>query len=319
MLDQRERFYRLAPGLLEQDDRLALVLAEIGVGYLEPHIGERIRARVINVGIREQLLVSFASGLALAGMRPIVHTFAPFLIERPFEQVKLDFGHQGVGGILVSSGGSYSMASGGETHFGHRDVALLDTLAGWTVHVPGHADEAEHALREAVRGDGRVYIRLDGKSNRHRYADGPGFTVVQTGDLGTVIAVGPTADAVLTATQGRDVTVLYAERIRPFDAHTLRATLTTPDVVIVEPYLSGTSVPYITAALSDVRHRVIGLGVGHHELRKYGTPKEHRNAHGLDVRGISSSLDAFFGDASDLRYRPICPPWKGLVSEPWAT
>lgn len=302
MIDQRERFYRLAPELLEQDDRLALVLAEIGVGYLEPNIGESIRARVINVGIREQLLVSFASGLALAGMRPIVHTFAPFLIERPFEQVKLDFGHQGAGGILVSSGGSYSMAAGGETHFGHRDVALLDTLDEWTVHVPGHADEAEHALREAVRGDDRVYIRLDGKSNRHRYADRPGFTVLRSGNLGTVITVGPTADAVLTAAEGRDVTVLYAERIRPFDAHTLRETLTTPDVVIVEPYLSGTSIPCVTDALSDVRHRVLGLGVGHHELRKYGTPKEHQNAHGLDVRGISSSLDAFFGDASDLPY-----------------
>jgi transketolase len=58
----------------------------------------------------------------------------------------------------------------------------------------------------------------------------------------------------------------------------------------------------LRAGAVTVRHRVIGLGVGHHELRKYGTPKEHHNAHGLDDRGISSSLDAFFGDASDLPY-----------------
>jgi len=81
-------------------------------------------------------------GLALTGVRPIAHTFGAFLIERPFEQVKLDLGHQDVGAILVSAGGSYGWPGGGETHFGHRDVALLDTLAGWTVHVPGHPDEA---------------------------------------------------------------------------------------------------------------------------------------------------------------------------------
>jgi transketolase len=293
--DQRERFYRLVPELLAHQENLALVLAEIGVGYLQPYVSEGIRSRVINVGIREQLMISFASGLALAGMRPIVHTFAPFLLERPFEQVKLDLGHQGLGAILVSSGGSYSMAAAGETHFGQRDVALLDTLDGWTVHVPGHADEAEGALRQAVRSDGKIYIRLDGISNRRRYAGGSGFTVLRRGSRGTVIAVGPMADAVLAATEDRDVTVLYAERIRPFDAATLRATLSEPDVVIVEPYLEGTSVSQVASALSDLRHRVTGVGVGHRELRKYGSPEQHARAHGLDVAGIRSAVDHFLG------------------------
>nr|WP_296773906.1 transketolase [Rhodococcus sp. (in: high G+C Gram-positive bacteria)] len=293
--DQRERFYGLIPELLRDNSDAALVLAEIGAGYLDPDMDTALKDRVINVGIREQLLVSFAAGLALAGMRPIVHTFAPFLLERPFEQVKLDFGHQGVGGIFVGSGGSYSMAAGGETHFGPRDVALLDTLDGWIVHVPGSADEAEDALRAGFESEERVYIRLDGISNRRRYAEGPGFTVLRTGSSGTVIAVGPMADAVLAATEGRDLTVLYAEQIRPFDARTLRSTLTAPDVAVVEPYLAGTSVPHIAAALSGIRHRVIGLGVGRGELRRYGSPGDHEHAHGLDAEGIKFSLDEFFG------------------------
>ncbi|WP_245819704.1 transketolase family protein [Rhodococcoides yunnanense] len=266
-VDQRERFYRLMPELLAQDERLALVLAEIGAAYIEPHLTDAVRPRVVNVGIREQLMISLAGGMALAGMRPVVHTFPPFLVERPYEQVKLDLGHQGVGAILVSAGGSYSMAAGGQTHFGHRDVAVLDTLEGWTVHVPGTADEAEDALRRAARSEERTYIRLDGLSNRTRLSEGDGFTVLRTGTAGTVIAVGPTADRVLGALEQRDVTVLYADTIRPFDAATVTATLTRPDVALVEPYLVGTSTPFLADALAHVPHRILALGVGRTELR----------------------------------------------------
>lgn len=293
--DQRESFYRLLPELLVQDERVVLVLAEIGAAYLEPHLTPDIRSRVVNVGIREQAMIGVAGGMSLAGMRPIVHTFPPFLIERPFEQVKLDLGHQDVGAILVSSGGSYGWPQGGETHFGQRDVALLDTLDGWTVHVPGHVDEVEWMLRGAAASDDRVYIRLDGVSNDHSYGrPGGSMTVLQQGNSGTVISVGPMTDRVLAAARGRDVTVLHASTIRPFDGTTLRETLTAPDIMIVEPYLAGTSVPQIDRAMADIRHRVLGIGVEPGERRKYGTVAQHDRANGLDIEGLSRSMDDFF-------------------------
>ncbi|OZE41576.1 transketolase [Rhodococcus sp. 05-2254-6] len=295
-LDQREYFYSLVPQLLAQTERTALVLAEIGAGYLQPHLTPDIRSRVINVGIREQAMIGVAGGLALAGMRPIVHTFPPFLIERPFEQVKLDLGHQGVGAILVSSGGSYGWPQGGETHFGQRDVALLDTLGEWTVHIPGHVDEVEWMLHSAAATDDRVYIRLDGVCNDRPYGRSDGmFTVLQQGNSGTVISVGPMTDRVQNAAEGRDLTVLHASTIRPFDSATLRERLTAPDILIVEPYLAGTSVLQVDRALADVRHRVSGIGVEPGERRKYGTVAEHDRANGLDVEGLSRSMDDFFG------------------------
>ncbi|RLV70953.1 Transketolase B subunit [Streptomyces sp. CBMAI 2042] len=302
----RDRFIAITSQLLAEEPRLAVVLADISADGFAP--ARRAHPdRVINVGIREQLLIGAGAGMALTGMRPIVHTFASFLVERPFEQVKLDFGHQGVGGILVSAGGSYDWPAGGFTHMAPGDVALLDTLEGWTIHVPGHPDEAEALLREAVDGDDRVYVRLSLQANRQARPVGrsagstgstgaTGFSVVREGRGGTVVAVGPMLDNVLAATEGLDVNVLYATTVRPFDGAGLRRAVgagPSADVVIVEPYLAGTSTAAANEALTELPHRVLGLGVGRAELRRYGQMEEHLAAHGLDARGLRERITGF--------------------------
>ncbi|WP_043671361.1 transketolase family protein [Streptomyces xylophagus] len=295
----RDRFAPVVSRLLDEDPRLAVVLAEIGRdGFTEAQL--RHPDRVINVGIREQLLVGAGAGLALTGMRPIVHTFAGFLVERPFEQLKLDLGHQDVGAVLVSAAASFDWPAGGFTHMAPGDVALLDTLDGWTVHVPGHPDEAETLLRHAVAaGDDKVYVRLSVQSNPEALpVDGERFLTVREGRAGVVVAVGPMLDAVLAATEGLDITVLYATTVRPFDATALRRATRTAgtDVVLVEPYLAGTSTPAANDALADVPHRVLGLGVGRAELRRYGTLTEHLTAHGLDARTLRERIAGFTGN-----------------------
>jgi transketolase len=302
-MTMRDRFYQIVPSLLDDEPNAALVLAVIGAGYIDRRARARLRERIVDVGIREQLLLSVAGGMALAGLRPIVHTFAPFLLERAYEQVKLDLGHQGVGALLVSAGGSYDMPKGGETHFGRRDVALLDTLDGWTVHVPGHREEAEALLREETHGVDRVYLRMSDQSNvrpvRAVTAGGRGrgdLHVVRRGPANsraTVVAVGPMLDRTLAATEGLDVTVLYAATVRPLDHATLRAAPGSDTVVLVEPYLAGTSTGVVAAALQDRPHRVLSLGVARAELGRYGTAAEHDRAHGLDAPGLRRSIDAF--------------------------
>ncbi|WP_053850981.1 transketolase family protein [Streptomyces sp. NRRL B-24085] len=292
----RERFTTVVSRLLDEDPRVAVVLAEIGRdGFTEA--ARRHPDRVVNVGIREQLLVGAGAGLALTGLRPVLHTFASFLVERPFEQVKLDLGHQDTGAVLVSAAASFDWPAGGYTHMAPGDVALLDTLDGWTVHVPGHPDEAETLLRHAVAaGDDKVYVRLSLQANREALpVDGERFRTVREGRSGVVVAVGPMLDNVLAATDGLDVTVLYATTVRPFDAAALRRATgaATTDVVLVEPYLAGTSTAAANDALADVPHRVLGLGVGRRELRRYGTIEEHVGAHGLGARSLRERIGAF--------------------------
>jgi transketolase len=289
MTTMRKRFYELATRALDDDPRTAIVLAEIGVSELTRH------ERVFNVGIREQLMIGVAAGLAFEGLRPVVHSYAPFVVERPYEQIKLDLGHQDVGAVLVSTGASYDGAPSGRTHQAPGDVALLSALPGWTIHVPGHPDELEAAFVGALAGEDRVYIRMSEESNAAPVC-AEGLTVLRHGSLGApvVVAVGPTLDETLAATTDLDATVAYLATVRPFDADGLRTLVADGgDVVLVEPYLAGTSAAEVAAALADRPHRLLSLGVANVELRRYGRGDEHRAAHGLDAAGIRSLFTGF--------------------------
>jgi transketolase len=286
----RERFYDVVRGELDADPRVAVVTAEIGSARIGPH------PRHFNVGIREQLMIGVAAGLALEGYRPVAHSYAPFLVERPYEQVKLDLGHQDLGAVLVSIGASYDAASEGRTHQAPEDVAALAALPDWTIHVPGHPDELERMLRTALRGDDRVYVRLSEEENHARVDGDGGLLVLRRGGEAAplVVAVGPVLAPVLEAVLDLDTTIAYLATVRPFDRDGLRAALAGgTDVVLVEPYLAGTSAAEVSAALTDQPHRLLALGVANAELRRYGTGAEHRAAHGLDARGIRASLEAF--------------------------
>lgn len=300
MTGMREVFVETVTKTMETDPRVAVVIAEISRDVF-PSDDDR----VINVGIREQLMIGVGSGLALTGMRPVVHSYAPFLVERPFEQIKLDFGHQDVGALLVSVGASYDDPVWGRTHQAPGDVALFDTLPGWTVHVPGHPAEVGPLIADALARDDRVYVRLSLRTNAEPRPVIEGFTVVRKGKRGVVVAVGPMLDRVLTATEGHDVTVLYATTVRPFDAEGLLRAVREADhadVLVVEPYLEGTSAHHVGEALAEVPHRIRSLGVQREaELRAYGTPEDHDAAHDLDVLGIAAAATRMFGHEADAR------------------
>ncbi|MBW4703810.1 MULTISPECIES: transketolase family protein [unclassified Micromonospora] len=288
----RDTFVASATRFLD-DPRTTIVLADISADAFA-EAGRRYPDRVVNVGIREQLMVGVAGGLALTGQRPIVHSYAPFLVERAYEQIKLDLDHQGVGAVLVSIGASYDRAEAGRTHLAPADVALIDTLDGWTVHVPGHPDEVPDLLRDAVCGQHSSYLRLSLRSNTRAYPQAGGLQVLRDAGPGAalLVAVGPVLDAALAAVAGLPVTVAYTHRPRPFDVAGLRA-LAGGEVIVVEPYLAGTSTRVVAEALADRPHRQLSLGVGRAELRRYGTAEDHDRWHGLDPAGLRRAIGDF--------------------------
>ena len=160
---------------------------------------------MINVGIREQLLVNVGAGLALTGMRPIVHTFGSFLVERAFEQVKLGFGHQDVGGVLVGCGRlvRHRRAAAAPTRR-PGDVALIDTLPG--VDDPRARRRRTRSTRccgARSPATGCTTCGSSSRPTRESFPRAPGAsTSYAAGPGATVVALGPMLDTVLAGDRG---------------------------------------------------------------------------------------------------------------------
>lgn len=292
----REQMGITACDLFAQDDRLAIVLAEISTQYFEPALQSDPR-RAVNLGIMEQSMVGVAAGFAMEGFHPLVHTITPFLVERPLEQIKLDFGYQGLGGTFVSAGASYDYGVEGATHHSPADVQAMLTIPGVEVVVPGSAAEVDRAIRSTY-ADGRItYIRTSVASNLASFETELGQAeILRRGGRGTVLAVGPMLDRTLAAVEGTDVTVMYVTSIAPFDADTLAREAIGPNVVVVEPFYEGTLTATVASALAARASRIGSVGVPRRFIHTYGQLEEHDREVGLDTAGIRERIATFLDE-----------------------
>ena len=105
-ITMRQQMVRTLTEILEADERVVGLLGNISVSLFDKRLFNARPQRLYDVGIAEQAMVSMAAGLALDGLIPVVHTIAPFLTERAFEQIKDDFCYQQLGGNFISIGAS---------------------------------------------------------------------------------------------------------------------------------------------------------------------------------------------------------------------
>ncbi|MBV7326929.1 hypothetical protein KFU94_01445 [Chloroflexi bacterium TSY] len=291
----RDRMGQVVSALIETDQNTALILADISTNYFVDAL-KGFPERVFNLGIMEQTMVSLASGLALEGFHPIVHSITPFVTERPFEQIKDDFCYQGVGGTLISIGASYDYGTDGMTHHGCADVPILKTLPRMQICVPGTPDEFEALIRQTYTNGAPTYIRTSIQQNNiSRPASFGKLHIEREGRDGVVVAVGPMLERTLAAVEGMDLTVLYATTVVPFDEKTLRNAVSkaSPNVILVEPYYEGGLVQDIAKALQAIATRIEAIGVPRQVLERYGPPEYHDREIGLTAEGIRTRITNF--------------------------
>lgn len=287
MKDMRQHMADLLGTLLHEDERLVVVLADISAARFQAH------PRLLNVGIMEQTMISVAAGLALEGFIPVAHSFVPFVVERPFEQLKDDFCYQRLGGNFISTGGSYDCSHEGMTHHGPGDIQILRSLPGMQIVVPGTAGEFERLFRQSYANGLPTYYRLGTRSNtEEREVEFGKLLTMKRGTAATIVTVGPLLDATLQAVADMDVTVLYCTTIAPFDGETLRQECTGGRVVLIEPYYEGGLTMDIMAALRQQPICLETLGVPHEVLSNYGTLQQHDEALGLTPQGMRQRICA---------------------------
>lgn len=295
-MNMRQQMVKTLEDLMAYDERLVVVLADISYDLFNKH-SSQFSERILNLGILEQTMISAAAGLAMEGFIPAVHSFAPFVVERPFEQLKDDFCYQQLGGNFISNGASYDYSVEGMTHHGSGDVQILRSLPGMHIIVPGTPREFDSLFRESYANGSPTYYRLAVKSNPVEYPVRFGeLAVVKQGKLATVIAVGPMLASVLPAIEDMDVTLLYCTTVAPFDGQTLHATSQSRNIVTVEPYYEGVLVPDICAAMKQKPIQVETIGVPHKVLSRYGKPEEHDAELGLIPEGIRRRIEQFLND-----------------------
>jgi transketolase len=287
MRDMRRTFGATVSDLVARDDRVAVVLSEISTQYFTDAMRSHPE-RVVNIGIMEQAMVGVAAGFAMEGFLPVAHSLSPFMAERPYEQLKLDFGYQGLAGTFVGVGGSYDYASEGGTHHAPADVGLMLGIPRMEVLIPGHGDEADALLRATYANDAPTYLRASVTSNATARDVAPGWIeVLRRGDRAAVLAFGPMLDRTMAAVEGLDLTVAYATSLRPFDAQGFATIVGDRTLVItVEPFYEGSAAPVLTAALQHVPARFVSIGVPRNFIHGYGTPTDLDADLGLDTEGV---------------------------------
>lgn len=277
----RKQFVKSATALLTEDPKTVVLLGDIGVfGFRQA--AEQFPDRVYNVGILEQATVGMAAGMAIAGMNPIVHTIAPFLVDRAYEQLKIDFGYQRLKGTFVSVGGSFDYTSLGCTHHCPGDINLIENIDGFSIFVPGHPAELEMIFQKTKSWGGSRYIRLSEHSNTVPYQTDimkPVYIRRCNDHAPTVLAVGPCMDMVLEAAKGLAYNIAYTCAVKPFAAHEFFHH--NPNIVIVEPYYS-----------SQLGARIAGCNVSEHHpvnIRNFSLPRRFIDEYG-DRNRISLNL-----------------------------
>lgn len=294
-MNMRQQFTKTTEFLVENDRRVVTLLGDIGVfGFSK--LMAKYPTRVYNIGILEQATIGVAAGLSMMGMVPIVHTIAPFIVERAYEQLKIDFGYQNINGNFVSVGASYDYAGLGSTHHCPADVPSLKNIPNMQVAIPGTAIEFDGLFKESYCNGKPTYYRLSEAQNVMDFKVKFGCAhIVKQGEKATVIAVGTMLNSVLEATKNLDVTVLYYTTVAPFDKEILLNNCDSKKILVCEPYYYGAlDTEIIDTFLSSIR--IEHIGVPHKFITNYGSLGENNQELKLTKNEIYKKLEMLINE-----------------------
>lgn len=289
-----ETFFNVAKDLIVKDERVMLIFGAAGVAAPK-NIIEMMSdypGRIFDAGIMEQAIVSMAAGMSISGMIPIFYAQSPFIVERAYEQLKIDFGYQRVRGNFVGLGGSTEIANFGTTHCCPADVGILKLIPEMQIVIPGKTQEFESLFMESYANDYPTYYRLTRYNNscncKVRFGKA---NVIKKGSKATIIAVGPMLELVMRALEDWDVTILYYTTLAPFDGECLKQNLVSNRILLCEPYYCGALAKDIVTVLNGEMIKMDFVGYPLEFVTNYGYVVDNAEMYGLTETNIRLKVE----------------------------
>ena len=143
--------------LAEKEPNVVAITAAMPAGTGLMNFARRFPNRFFDVGIAEQHAVTFAAGLAIEGMHPVVAIYSTFL-QRAMDQVIHDVCLQNLPVTFALDRGGV-VGDDGPTHHGVFDLSYLRFIPNLVLMAPKDENELQHMLYTAVRHNGPAAIR----------------------------------------------------------------------------------------------------------------------------------------------------------------
>ncbi len=265
---------------------------------------QKFSERLYDVGIAEQLAVTFAAGLAIEGFKPVVAIYSTFL-QRAYDQILHDVCLQKLP-VIFAIDRAGIVGEDGATHQGLFDLSYLRNLPHLIMMAPKDENELRHMLKTAMECGLPVSIRYPrGKGVGVPLEDrllglpiGRGEVLCEGTDL-AVIAVGATVHPALSAArklanEGIRVKVINARFIKPLDSELILHTATSVSKILTieENVLDGGFGSALLELLNE--NGMTGLTVRRLGIRdefvQHATQAELRARYGLDEEGIFRTI-----------------------------
>jgi transketolase len=300
----REAFGLALAALGEKHPDVVVLDGDVHNSTRTEHFARKFPQRFFNLGIAESNLVSAAGGMAAAGKRPWLASFACFVMCNAYDQLRMSVAFPCADVKVVGTHAGISIGEDGPSQMGIEDVALACALPNFTVVVP--ADEpSTHQAVQALAGIATpAYLRVGrpnvpvvypgaapfqlGKANQLR--DGKDLTLIANG-----LMVAATLEAAeQLAARGVQARVLDMHTVKPCDdAAILAAARATGRIVVAEEHLRtgglGSMVAMSVAEQHPVPMRFVALK---DTFAESGSPEGLLAKYGLTAADIVRAAEA---------------------------
>jgi transketolase len=160
--DTRRVFIDTLIALAEKDERIVLVVPDVGFNYIE-EFRRRFPNRFYNFGVTEQSTMIIAAGLALSGLKPYVYSMINFVVFRPYEMVRNAISLHNANVKIIGVKGSEKYKFLGFSHnliAEDEEIRVLERLPNFKTFILKDPEEVKRVILETYEREGPVYIRL---------------------------------------------------------------------------------------------------------------------------------------------------------------